>query len=58
MENIDKLLEEYRAKGEAALVKEIKDYPSFGDMERDYCNLINYLNISCINRFSSNFNFT
>lgn len=41
MENIDNLLEEYRAKGEAALVKEIKDYPSFGDMERDYCNLIN-----------------
>lgn len=42
MENIiDKLLEGYRQKGEAALVKEEKDYPSFAEMEKEYCALIN-----------------
>lgn len=45
MENIDKLLQDYRQKGEAALVKELKDYPSFADMEKEYCALINEGNL-------------
>ncbi len=45
MENIDKLLQDYSQKGEAALVKELKDYPSFADMEKEYCALINEGNL-------------
>lgn len=41
MENIDKLLEDYRQKAEVAIVKEEKDYPTFADMEKEYCDLIN-----------------
>lgn len=40
-EEIEKLLADYRLRGEAALVKEEKDYPSFKDLEKDYCALIN-----------------
>jgi len=41
MDDIDRLLKDYRQRGEASLKKEAGDYSSFKEMEADYCSLIN-----------------
>lgn len=47
IENLDNLLEAYKDKGEKALKKEEKDYPSFKEFEAEYCSLINEGNSIC-----------
>lgn len=41
MEDIDNLLEQFKQKAQAALEKNVEDYPSFKDLEKEYFELIN-----------------